>query len=104
GAHVQGRHILTRAASPTRNTAKAPRLRAAYEDLERRIVELAAQEELDAIRPDLDGRQIMKILGIPPGPAVGRAYNFLLERRMEEGPLGEDRARSELLSWWASQT
>jgi poly(A) polymerase len=104
GHQLERLHILTRADSTTRNTAKARRLRAAYDDLERRIAELAAQEELDAIRPDLDGRQIMEILGIPPGPAVGRAYNFLLERRMEEGPLGEDRARSELLSWWASQT
>jgi poly(A) polymerase len=104
GDQLERLHILTRADSTTRNTAKARRLRAAYDDLERRIAELAAQEQLDAIRPDLDGRQIMAILGIPPGPAVGRAYNFLLERRMEEGPLGEDRARSELLSWWASQT
>ena len=104
GDQLERLHILTRADSTTRNTAKARRLRAAYDDLERRIAELAAQEELAAIRPDLDGRQIMEILGIPPGPAVGRAYNFLLERRMEEGPLGEDRARSELLSWWASQT
>jgi poly(A) polymerase len=104
GDQLERLHILTRADSTTRNTAKARRLRAAYDDLERRIAELAAQEELDAIRPDLDGRQIMEILCIPPGPAVGRAYNFLLERRMEEGPLGEDRARSELLSWWASQT
>ena len=78
-------------------------MRAAYDDLERRITELAAQEELKAIRPDLNGTQIMKILGIPEGRDVGRAYAFLLERRLEDGPLGEERAREELLAWWADQ-
>jgi poly(A) polymerase len=104
GDQLERLHILTRADCTTRNTAKARRLRAAYDDLERRIVELADQEELNAIRPDLNGDQIMQILGIPPGPDVGRAYRFLLERRMEEGPLGEDRARSELLTWWAARS
>jgi poly(A) polymerase len=94
-------HVLTRADVTTRDTAKAERLWTAYDHLERRIAELAAQEELDAIRPDLNGTQIMEILGIPQGRDVGRAYAFLLERRMEEGPLGEDRAREELLAWWA---
>jgi poly(A) polymerase len=94
-------HVLTRADVTTRDTAKAERLRRAYDHLERRIAELAAQEELHAIRPDLNGNQIMEILGIPEGPDVGRAYAFLLERRLEEGPLGEDRAREELLAWWA---
>jgi poly(A) polymerase len=83
--------------------AKAERLRRAYDDLERRIAELGAQEELDAIRPDLNGTQIMEVLGIPQGRDVGRAYAFLLERRIEEGPLGEDRAREQLLRWWADQ-
>jgi len=96
-------HVLTRADCTTRDPAKAERLRAAYDDLERRITELAAQEELKAIRPDLDGTQIMETLGIPEGHDVGRAYAFLLERRMEEGPLGEERAREELLTWWADQ-
>jgi poly(A) polymerase len=96
-------HILTRADVTTRDIAKAERLRRAYDDLERRIAELAAQEELDAIRPDLNGIQIMEILGIPEGRDVGRAYAFLLERRMEDGPLGEERAREELLAWWADQ-
>ncbi len=94
-------HVLTRADVTTRDTAKAERLRRAYDHLERRIAELAAQEELHAIRPDLNGNQIMEILGIPEGPDVGRAYAFLLERRLEDGPLGEDRAREELLAWWA---
>ena len=96
-------HILTRADCTTRNQAKAARLRAAYDDLEARIAALAAEEELHALRPDLDGTQIMEILGIRPGPVVGEAYRFLLERRVEEGPLGEERARAELLGWWADR-
>ena len=104
GHQLERLHILTRADCTTRNTAKARRLRAAYDDLERRIAELAEQEELNALRPDLNGDQIMQILDIPPGPDVGRAYRFLLERRMEEGPLGEDRARSELLTWWGARS
>ncbi len=77
-------------------------MRRAYDELEHRIDELAAEEELNAMRPDLDGRQIMEILQIPAGPAVGEAYRFLLERRVEEGPLGPDRARAELVEWWAA--
>ncbi|HJV14684.1 MAG TPA: CCA tRNA nucleotidyltransferase [Propionibacteriaceae bacterium] len=96
-------HILTRADVTTRDAMKAERLWRAYDHLERRIAELAAQEELSAIRPDLNGVQIMEILGIPEGRDVGRAYKFLLERRIEEGPLGEERAREELLAWWADQ-
>ena len=103
GDQVERLHILTRADCTTRNQAKAAGLRAAYNDLERRITELGAQEELNAMRPDLDGNQIMAILGIPPGPDVGRAYKYLLERRIEDGPLGADRAREELLAWWAGQ-
>ncbi len=93
-------HILTRADCTTRNQAKAGRLRLAYDDLERRIAELAEREELAAIRPDLDGHQIMQLLGLGPGPEVGKAYHYLLERRMQDGPLGEERAREELLAWW----
>ncbi len=96
-------HVLTKADCTTRDVAKAERLRRAYDDLERRIAELATQEELNAIRPDLNGTQIMEILGIPQGRDVGRAYAYLLELRMEHGPLGEDRARDELLAWWADQ-
>jgi poly(A) polymerase len=83
----------------TRNTAKALRLERAYDDLERRIKALSAQEELDKIRPDLNGTQIMEVLGIPPGPVVGQAHRFLLELRMEHGPLGRDRAVQELARW-----
>lgn len=103
GDQLERLHILTRADSTTRNVRKANRLRTAYEQLEWRIEELAAKEELDAIRPDLDGNQIMEILGIKPGREVGAAYQFLLEKRLEEGPLGPDRAREELLAWWADR-
>ena len=103
GDQLERLHILTRSDCTTRNQRKAQNLRRAYEELEWRIEELQAQEELNAIRPDLDGTQIMEILGIGPGREVGAAYKFLLERRMEDGPLGEDRAREELLSWWAEQ-
>ncbi len=92
-------HALTRADCTTRNRAKADRLSRSYDTLERRITELEAQEELARIRPDLDGHQIMALLGIPPGPDVGRAHTYLLELRMEHGPLGHDRAVHELLRW-----
>ena len=72
-----------------------------YDDLEARIERLAEAEELGAMRPDLDGNQIMEILGVGPGREVGEAYRHLLELRMDEGPLGEERAREELLAWWA---
>jgi poly(A) polymerase len=92
-------HALTRADCTTRNQAKAQRLARAYDDLEARINELAAQEELAAIRPDLNGDQIMEILKIKQGPQVGKAIRFLLELRLEHGPLGHDRAVQELLRW-----
>jgi poly(A) polymerase len=94
-------HALTRADSTTRNQAKAQRLARAYDSLEERIAALAEREELEAIRPDLDGNEIMSILGIRPGPEVGRAYAHLLELRMEHGPLGRERATQELLGWAA---
>jgi poly(A) polymerase len=92
-------HALTRADCTTRNKAKAERLARSYDALERRIAELEAQEELAKIRPDLDGNEIMKLLGIKPGPLVGRAHAYLLELRIEHGPLGPDRAVQELLRW-----
>ncbi|MGM0385185.1 MAG: CCA tRNA nucleotidyltransferase [Actinomycetota bacterium] len=100
GPLLERLHRLTRADCTTRNQRKAMRLAAAYDDLEDRIAQLREQEELKAIRPDLDGTQIMKILGIPPGPAVGLAYKHLLELRMEEGPIGPEAARERLLAWW----
>ena len=75
----------------------------AYDDLERRIENLQRQEKLDAIRPDLDGQQIMQILGIAPGPVVGRAYKHMLELRMENGPTDFETAKAALLTWWAGQ-
>jgi poly(A) polymerase len=96
-------HVLTRADCTTRNARKAQRLRSSYDQLEQRIAALREQEELAAIRPDLDGNQIMAVLGVPAGPVVGQAYRHLLELRMEHGPLGADRAREELLAWWAQQ-
>ena len=95
--------MLTRADCTTRNQAKSARLQAAYDDLETRITELAAEEEIAALRPDLDGRQIMEILQIPPGREVGEAYHYLLERRIEDGALGPDRARQVLLNWWSTR-
>ncbi len=97
-------HKLTRADCTTRNARKAAALRRTYDDLERRIGVLAEQEELAAIRPDLDGNQIMAILGIGPGPGVGEAYRWLLDRRLDEGPLGSQRAEAELRAWWAARS
>ena len=103
GEELERLHRVTRADCTTRNRRKAERLAFAYDDLEHRIAELRAKEELEAIRPDLDGEAIMAILGIPPGRDVGEAYRFLLELRMEEGPLGEKAARERLLAWWKAR-
>ncbi|MGP8000646.1 MAG: CCA tRNA nucleotidyltransferase [Streptosporangiaceae bacterium] len=99
GPQLTRLHVLTRADCTTRNKAKAARLARAQDGLEQRIAQLSAEEELKKIRPDLDGHQIMQILRLPPGRDVGRAYNYLLEQRMEHGPLGEERATQELLGW-----
>lgn len=96
-------HALTRSDVTTQNKRKARRLAAAYDDLEARIEQLAEEEELASIRPDLDGKQIMEILGIKPGPLVGRAYNYLLNRRLDEGPADFDATKQALLEWWADQ-
>jgi poly(A) polymerase len=102
GDQVERLHVLTRADCTTRNARKADRLRRTYDDLEARIARLSEEEELASIRPDLDGSQIMEILGIPPGPDVGKAYRFLLDLRLDHGPMTEDAARAALLSWWKS--
>ena len=104
GPLLERLHRLTRSDCTTRNRAKAARLAAAYDDLESRIARLREDEELASIRPDLDGTQIMAILGIPPGREVGEAYRYLLELRMDRGPLGQDVVREELLSWWGSRS
>jgi poly(A) polymerase len=97
-------HKLTRADCTTRNKRKAAALARSYDSLEERIAALAADEELAKIRPALDGNAIMALLGLRPGPEVGQAYAFLLELRLDRGPMSEDEARAELLAWWAART
>ena len=92
-------HKLVRSDCTTRNRRRAAALQRSYDGLEDRIADLRRQEELDAIRPDLDGNQIMELLGIGPGPVVGKAYKHLLALRMEHGPLGPERAEAELRAW-----
>lgn len=96
-------HRLTRADVTTRNRRKARHLARAYDELEQRIADLAEQEEIGKIRPDLDGNRIMELLGIGPGREVGEAYKHLLELRMEHGPLGPERAEQELRAWWEAR-
>lgn len=96
-------HKLTRADCTTRNRRRALALQRTYDSLEQRIAELAEQEELAAMRPDLDGREIMRILGIPPGPVVGEAYQFLLDLRLDSGPMAPDLAEQALRAWWAAR-
>lgn len=103
GSELERLHILTRADVTTRNARKAGRLRRAYDDIERRITELAAQEELDAMRPELDGNRIQEVLGIGPGREVGEAYRFLLDVRLDEGVIGPDAAEQRLRAWWAAR-
>jgi poly(A) polymerase len=95
---------LTRSDCTTRNAAKARALARRMDELEARIAELREQEELDALRPDLDGNQVMTILGLGPGRAVGEALRFLMELRLDEGPLGEDEATARLKEWWAARS
>src|SRR5205814_3335518 len=96
-------HVLTRADCTTRNRGKAARLARAYDDLEQRIAELSEQEELARLRPELDGNEIMRILGVPPGPVVGRAHAYLLVLRINQGELGRERVTHELLDWAAAE-
>jgi poly(A) polymerase len=97
-------HKLTRADCTTRNKRKAAALARSYDSLEARIAELGEKEELAAIRPALDGNEIMAELGLPPGPLVGQAYKFLLELRMDQGPMGQKEARAALRAWWAERS
>jgi poly(A) polymerase len=103
GDELERLHILTRADVTTRNRRKAAKLASAYDDIERRIAELAEQEQLDAMRPELDGNRIQEVLGIPPGREVGEAYRFLLDLRLDEGVLGADEAERRLRAWWAER-
>jgi poly(A) polymerase len=93
-------HKLVRADCTTRNKRRAARLQANYDQLEQRVAELAAKEDLARVRPDLDGNEIMRLLDIPAGPQVGQAWNFLKELRLDRGPLPHDEAVAELLAWW----
>ncbi len=103
GEHLDRLNELTRCDCTTRNAKKAKALSRRMDELEERIAELRAQEELDAMRPDLDGAQVMEQLGLSPGRAVGEALSFLLELRMDEGPLGEEEARRRLDAWWVAR-
>ncbi len=104
GDQLERLHILTRADVTTRNRRKADRLGFAYDDLEERIAAIAEAEGIAAVRPDLDGEQIMAILGLKPGREVGEAYRFLLDLRLDEGPLAEAEAEKRLRAWWASRS
>ncbi|MFH8787369.1 CCA tRNA nucleotidyltransferase [Streptomyces roseoverticillatus] len=103
GPMLERLHKLTRSDCTTRNKRKANALSRAYDGLEERIARLQEQEELEAIRPDLDGNQIMEILGVGPGPQVGKAYKHMLEMRLEHGPMSHDEAVAALKEWWAAQ-
>ena len=94
-------HKLVRSDCTTRNRRRAAALQRSYDSLEERIAHLRQQEALDAIRPDLDGNEIMRLLGIPPGPMVGKAYKHMLAVRMERGPLSHEEAEVELRRWAA---
>ena len=97
-------HKLTRADCTTRNKKRAAALQHTYDMLEERIEALQAEEELNAIRPDLDGEAIMRLLDIPAGPEVGQAYRFLMELRLDRGPLDEEQATQALLAWWNARS
>jgi poly(A) polymerase len=103
GSLLDRLHVLTRADCTTRNRSKAAALQQTYDQLEERITRLSAEEEINKIRPDLDGNEIMKLLGIPPGPLVGRAWKHLLEFRLDQGPMDKETARAELLRWFDEQ-
>ncbi|WP_405789746.1 CCA tRNA nucleotidyltransferase [Streptomyces sp. NBC_00029] len=103
GPLLERLHKLTRSDCTTRNKRKANALSRTYDGLEERIEQLQEQEELDAIRPDLDGNEIMQVLDVGPGPVIGKAYAFLLELRLENGPMGREAAVVALKEWWASQ-
>lgn len=91
---------LVRADCTTRNARRALALQRAYDDLEQRISRIQEQEDLARVRPDLDGNAIMELLGLSPGPDVGKAWKYLKELRLERGPLSRDEAEAALLEWW----
>jgi poly(A) polymerase len=103
GPLLEDLNELTRCDCTTRNERKARTLAARMDALESRIAELRTQEELDALRPDIDGNRVMELLGIGPGRQVGEALAMLLEARLDEGPLGQEEAERRLLAWWAER-
>jgi poly(A) polymerase len=103
GPLLERLHILTRADVTTRNRRKSDALGFAYDDLEARVAEIAEAEGLAAVRPDLDGEAIMRILDLKPGREVGEAYRFLLDLRLDAGPLGAEEAEHRLREWWAAR-
>ncbi|GAA3601742.1 CCA tRNA nucleotidyltransferase [Marihabitans asiaticum] len=102
GPQLQRLHRLTRADCTTRNQRKARRLSRAYDDLEERIERLLEEEELSKVRPELNGHEIAAVLGIEPGPQLGKAYQYLLSVRLDEGVIGKDAAAQRLRQWWAT--
>ena len=103
GPLLERLHLLTRSDCTTRNARKAARLARTYDELELRIARLAVEEELAAVRPELNGHEIAAVLGIAPGPVLGQAYTFLLGLRLDEGPIGKDAAAERLRQWWAQR-
>src|ERR1700759_1348428 len=97
-------HKLTRADCTTRNKRKAAALARTYDDLEERIARRGQEEELAKIRPELDGHEIQQVLGLKPGPEVGKAYKFLLDLRLDQGPVGKEAASKALREWWSEQS
>ena len=104
GEHLDELNELTRCDCTTRNERKATMLAARMDALEARIAELREQEELESIRPDLDGQAVMAHLGLAPGREVGEALKMLLELRLDEGPLSEEEAYRRLDAWWADRS
>src|SRR6202044_3652828 len=100
GEHLDRLNELTRCDCTTRNASKARALARRMDELEARITELGEEEELSRLRPDLTGNQVMELLGMGPGPVIGQALAFLMELRLDEGPLGEEEAGRRLISWW----
>jgi poly(A) polymerase len=104
GPLLERLHRLVRSDCTTRNRRRAAALQRSYDSLEQRVATLREQEQLDSIRPDLDGNEIMRLLDLQPGPQVGKAYKHLLAVRMERGPLTHDEAIAELRAWAATQS
>ena len=103
GEHLARLNELTRCDCTTRNASKARSLDRRMDELEARIAELGEEEELSRLRPDLTGNQVMELLEVSPGPVVGQALAFLMELRLDDGPLGEEEAGRRLKEWWRAQ-